>query len=569
MSAAPVADRPPVPAARRNGRWLVGVWLAALGLFALLLAWRAWSIGFLADDWGLIRRHAHPLFVLLTTDWCDLWPTGYYRPIVRWTLDADFSMAGFSPGWYHVTNTAVHAANAVLVALLYRRLDLSEGVTPALLAGSLFAVLPIHTDNVYWIAARTDSICTFFYLATLIFFAGFLARSRTSDATLAAVCSLLALLAKEMAWSLPGATLSLIATSDRCSATRRPAMRLWLWMAVLYGVYFALRYHAVGELIGHRLNNADLSVHRIGESLLVTPMIFAAAGWGGPQILKHFTSAFYLACLALAALAVSRAGSARRFCRLLALFTVSLVPVVGLVNRWYLYLPSAFACMGVAYLWSTSRVRPAWARATGIFFAISTVVFAGVLVYESVVWQRAARISDQTLAEVKQALASADRLLVVNLPCAWQPRETIGAKAIFSCWFAQAVADVVGPAHAAPDVVSYLCWWSPGPVSQISEEAPGRYRVACQDAGWFSFHLAPFVGVANRLPAVVTTGWGEIAIENERSLSFTVREGAIDAILFFDGQRWQRLPTAVARSTSARHRGPSSDAAANGEGMGS
>jgi tetratricopeptide (TPR) repeat protein len=93
---------------------------------------------------------------------------GYYRPIVKSTYAIDFAVWGSNPSGYHFTNILLHAACAILVVLLLRRLRMPTGA--ALVAGLIFAVHPIHTENVAWIAGRTDLLAFLFSGLSLIFY---------------------------------------------------------------------------------------------------------------------------------------------------------------------------------------------------------------------------------------------------------------------------------------------------------------------------------------------------------------------------------------------------------------
>jgi hypothetical protein len=216
-------------------------------------------------------------------------------------------------------------------------------------------VLLIHTDNVYWISARTDAVCAVFYLLTRIALTGCIETRQVRYGVRTAACFMLALWSKEMAWSLPGAVL-LVMVCRGCAARRRLA-GLYGVVLALYGGYFALRYCAVGEFIGHRPNNADLSASNIASSFLVANSIFSVAGWGGLPLLKHFTHGFYAITGAPLLGNATQRAFWPPFALVSGLWLTSFVPVVGFVNRWYLYIPSAFASIAVAYVWPASRGR--------------------------------------------------------------------------------------------------------------------------------------------------------------------------------------------------------------------
>ena len=132
---------------------------------------------FLGDDFGLVwhfsRQHAlHALSLFWTS-----WDAGVYgivpdelRPIVALTYQIDFFLGAGSPVAFHVTNVALHAANALLVLAIARvvaRLSLAASGIGA----ALFAVLPVHAETVAWTSGRADSIPTLFYLGTFLAYA--------------------------------------------------------------------------------------------------------------------------------------------------------------------------------------------------------------------------------------------------------------------------------------------------------------------------------------------------------------------------------------------------------------
>ena len=78
------------------------------------------------------------------------------------------SFGGSNPVWWHACSLAIHAANAVLVLFMAKRLGAS--VFAAGFAGALFAVHGIHPEAAVWIAGRFDLVATFFLLAGLLLF---------------------------------------------------------------------------------------------------------------------------------------------------------------------------------------------------------------------------------------------------------------------------------------------------------------------------------------------------------------------------------------------------------------
>jgi Tfp pilus assembly protein PilF len=135
----------------------------------------------------------------------------YYRPVVGLSYRLDLLVWGRNPMGFHFSVWLAHGLNAALVFLLTRRLLLAgqargpgeHKVRPPtfapLIAASLFAVHPIHTEAVAWIAGRNDVFCTTFLLVSFLLYARFVRVGNIGFALFAIFFYLLALLTKEMA----------------------------------------------------------------------------------------------------------------------------------------------------------------------------------------------------------------------------------------------------------------------------------------------------------------------------------------------------------------------------------
>jgi protein O-mannosyl-transferase len=90
----------------------------------------------------------------------------YYRPfaLAAYRLIADGF--GFQPRAFHTVNVASHALVVLLVFALSRELTGRIGIS--FLAAALFAVHPVHTEAVDWIAGLSDIACTAFVVAALL-----------------------------------------------------------------------------------------------------------------------------------------------------------------------------------------------------------------------------------------------------------------------------------------------------------------------------------------------------------------------------------------------------------------
>ena len=146
--------------------------------------------------------------------WSDPSLSPQYYPLVFSALWLEHALWGFHPLGYHLVNICLHAANAVWVWWLLRRLR----VPGALLAGLLFGFHPVQVETADWISECKNLLSTFFYFASFAAYLRWLnweesretARGGRRHYWTALFFFILALFSKTVACSLPAAILLLI-----------------------------------------------------------------------------------------------------------------------------------------------------------------------------------------------------------------------------------------------------------------------------------------------------------------------------------------------------------------------
>ena len=113
----------------------------------------------------------------------------------------DITMFGLNPGGHHLTNVLLHAGSTVL---LFCFLEKSTGERwKSAIVAFLFAVHPLHVESVAWVAERKDVLSAFFWMLTMLAYAGYV-RNPGSVRYVACLASFsLGLLAKPMLVTLP------------------------------------------------------------------------------------------------------------------------------------------------------------------------------------------------------------------------------------------------------------------------------------------------------------------------------------------------------------------------------
>lgn len=189
--AAPAPARTGTTGAGRRG--LVAFLLVA----AVAVAFgNALENGFVYDD-GLLVVDNPVVRAPLT----DLDALGFYRPLRTLSYRLDYALGGLDPRVFHGANLVYHALTVLLVRAVLARI----GISPwAATAGALvFAVHPVQTDAVTYVAGRRDILCGLFFVAGFLFYLRYRETRRRRELAAALMSYILAILAKEMAITLP------------------------------------------------------------------------------------------------------------------------------------------------------------------------------------------------------------------------------------------------------------------------------------------------------------------------------------------------------------------------------
>jgi tetratricopeptide (TPR) repeat protein len=314
---------------------------------------------------------------------------------------------------FHLVSLLLHVLVVSLVFVLTERLT-GDRVW-ALVAGAFFALHPIHTESVAWIAAVTDLELTFFYLLT---FGLFLAVARPgggrSEPRLAAMAGtfLLALLSKEQAMTLPAlATIyEHFCREDRAetSTSQKLARYGVLWLIGL--AYVLFRIHFLGGMVPKE------KAGQVTPLQILLSAVALVAQYVGKLLWPVRLCAFYVfhpsvspfdrrvlvglaLLLALAGFALVYWRSRERSLRLASFgivwFLATLAPVLNahwvgdnVFTERYLYLPSVGVAwlvgLGASKLWSRAAPRPAQKRA----LVLAGVALGGLYAARTVIRNR-------------------------------------------------------------------------------------------------------------------------------------------------------------------------------------
>lgn len=338
----------------------------------------------------------------------------YYRPILLVSYMMDKYVWGLEESFMHLENIVFHLLNTLLVYAVARKAallqDMRSSILP-LLAAVFFAIHPLNTEVVAWIAGRTDLLAGLFLLLST-----WLLLRRSSSFTitvLAALCMLIGCLAKETAiFFLPAAMMLPFFVTDRentttsLRATFLSNLPHFLVFFFAGASYFAFRTGA--------FTRADAGVAHVfshvgggnnAGALLTLRLVLKTAGFYLKKLLVPFPLNFainhvsdlyipvgILLFVIVAWLLTRR--TLRAFFFVCAASIGSSALMIALLNQtWtplaerYMYIPSAFFITGLVYAINGWEKRPKYqSLLTGLLILVACIAVYGTA-SRTILWQ--------------------------------------------------------------------------------------------------------------------------------------------------------------------------------------
>ena len=197
------------PEPDRRGAWGAALVAFAAALVVYLAAAKVTSFEFVNyDDVYVIARENPAIGKGLLAGLPDLLSPfkspqfmNAWLPLSYWSLGLDHAIGGGAPWVFHLHSVLLHAVGAAMVALIARRLGASAFV--AGLAGVIFAVHPIATESVAWVASRKDTLSFVWMAAAAISYLDGVEQDKPRRHLAGALCLFLALVANGTAVVLP------------------------------------------------------------------------------------------------------------------------------------------------------------------------------------------------------------------------------------------------------------------------------------------------------------------------------------------------------------------------------
>ncbi len=347
-----------------------------------------------------------------------------WHPLTWLSHMLDCQLYGLNhPSGHHLTNILLHAASAILVFLVLRRM--TGDLWPSAFVAALFAIHPLRVESVAWVAERKDILSGLLFMLTLAAYVGYVRRPFSlCRYLLVTALFVLGLMAKAMLVTLPvvlllldywplermGATAQQALLPEQARLPRQDSLtllRLLLeklpWLVLAAASCVITRYAQDTSLISTEVLTLP---PRIANALVsyatylcrsVYPLGLAAFYPHPQNSLPVWMIAGSLLLLVGVFLAVF---VCRRKCPYLLVgwlwFLGMLVPVIGLVQVGfqsmadrYAYLPQLGLCIALA--WGAECISRQWPYRRSIGGAASVLV---VMSLACCAWQQASYWKD-------------------------------------------------------------------------------------------------------------------------------------------------------------------------------
>jgi hypothetical protein len=419
---------------------------------------------------------------------------GYYRPLSNLTNMVDFSLWGWNPFGFHLTNLVLHVLNAALVYCLARLL--TDGHYAAFVAALLFTVHPIHELSVLWIPGRGDLLCGLFYVLSVILWIRWRSHPRPAFVFSSLLAFLIALFSKEMAVSLPVLLFVLEFRFQWEERSHKVGQMLRDSVRRSWPYFIMLLIYGLGRYI--LLNNDILySAQTVYSSVTLLQLVKNIAAFAGFLLIpfghvaiEGFLSAYPAVFVAALVTAIilgcwilwKGIASSTSFAFTVLWIVATLLPVLQLSMRWYMYLPSVGFCIGVGFL-----LALIFQRAKVLAVALTLVLitaYSGSLYAQERTWLETSTLAEKLLRDVHEQVPSVsddDGIFVLALPA------KLGGTPILNLGFPGAVRHMCENNKVLVTIASKVVLADLDVEITVTQTGTGEWRLAAPEGAYFLF----------------------------------------------------------------------------------
>lgn len=384
----------------------------------------------------------------------------FYRPVHLLFYRFAYLMAGYNPIFYHIVSIGLHVG--VVLLLYWLMLSLGHGYPEAVLAALLFAVNPLHTNAVSWLAGVNESLMALWLLLSVICYVwSTRTPSRARALLLLSVLSFcLGLLSKENAVVLP-VILAVYEVLVRCQSLAK--WRTWGGRLIPYALVGILYYGYSRGVLGAPGVKLGKSVYTyaLGPGVMQNVVYYGLALFSpvdlypllgrfeemGGAVMKGARTPMGMVVLGVVAIIflVGLSWWWRRVSRITRFWSiwipVSLLPVLilGHASELYLYLPSmgSLALMAIlaTHFYRTAAHSPRrWIRVVPIGTLLAVVVVYSLsTIHRNQAYLQVGNTGEDIIAQVREmhpSIADGSQLYFANEPHVEQGLSIMGLRGV-------------------------------------------------------------------------------------------------------------------------------------------
>lgn len=236
---------------------LTGVWQMAMLIAAVVLAYiNIPGAGFISwDDADYISNNPDIHGFANIGKWFSSFYIGNYHPLTMASYAIDYMIGGNAPVQYHITNLILHGGTTLLLYAFVNNIQGNKWV--AFFVALLFAIHPVQTESVSWVAERKNVLSGFFFVWAMLVYTRYAGEEKKLTMLWVVLLGIAAMLSKATAVALP---VSLLAVDIWL---HRPLKQVKVWVeklpllliALAVGIV-AIKAQAAGEFLNeHRTNS--------------------------------------------------------------------------------------------------------------------------------------------------------------------------------------------------------------------------------------------------------------------------------------------------------------------------
>ncbi len=194
--------------AQQQSKNIIVLQIAILLVAVICIYLNVFNAGFISwDDADYVANNPDIHSFAHIGKWFSSFYIGNYHPLTMVSYAIDYLIGGTAPAQYHITNIILHCANALMLYAFVNNIQGNRWV--AFFVALLFAIHPVQTESVSWVAERKNVLSGFFFITAMWLYAKYLGEEKKTTLLLVILAGVAAMLSKATAVALPVSLLAI------------------------------------------------------------------------------------------------------------------------------------------------------------------------------------------------------------------------------------------------------------------------------------------------------------------------------------------------------------------------